>query len=928
MITQPASSDFFVAGGTLRFDAPSYVERPADATLLHLAATGQLCYVLTTRQMGKSSLMSRTARQLRAQGYRVALIDLTSMGQAEETTWYLSLLDDLVVQLHLPVDAEDWWQAHQSLSHVKRFTKFVQEVVMGLLQEPVAIFIDEVDSALKLPFSDDFFAAVRAIHNQNVTAVGAGQLAFILLGVAAPNDLIKDSLRTPFNVGERLQLGELSLPAAQNVWRKGLPQPSERLVERIFYWTSGHPYLTQKVARAIAQDTQHTWQPGDVDVLVHDLFFSERSLIEESNLQFIQGRVSGSPQRDALLKLYGTILRDKKPIANDERSDLQTELKLYGLVKVNAARHLVVRNRIYAQTFSHRWIRQQRQSRQKQLFWLLALFFVLILGGAGIYFWQQAQQTEALLAASYRDNFLATENPTLRLDNLANLLLLDGYQAEGVALFQELSSEEQVALFRNVTPDLQLQMETAVTVLYQTLTIENIDEIAENSQVLAAMMDALNQVQAQKSTLATEIESWLQGRAAALREDYDGARIAYSVVLSLNPDNLSARYERALAQIALNQTAATLDDLTVLAEQNPSWRSQVQQLLADTPTLQAAVSANNDTLLALLQATPVPTVLATAVPTDSPINTPLSTDAVLPTLTALPSSSPVEAVVVETAVLNEIPLSVPATAPEGFIVYTCFDGAVDQICTIEASGANQQQLTFGSSTAWYASGSLARNEILYSSREPGLFTIFRLALDEQEVQAISSPLAGDYSPTYSPDGRQIAFTRAEAGQQRIWVMNRDGSGLRLLTNLPGDSLDPTWSPDGQMIAFAYQASGETRYAHQLIQADGTNLQALPVPLEQIGGRSDWSPDGQWLAIYAGPPGRHDIYLLAVDGSEYRRLTNSGDNLAPSFSPDGNWIVFTSSRDGDNELFIMRLDGSGLTQLTNNELSDWQPRWVR
>jgi TolB protein len=69
-------------------------------------------------------------------------------------------------------------------------------------------------------------------------------------------------------------------------------------------------------------------------------------------------------------------------------------------------------------------------------------------------------------------------------------------------------------------------------------------------------------------------------------------------------------------------------------------------------------------------------------------------------------------------------------------------------------------------------------------------------------------------------------------------------------------------------------------------------------------------------------------LLATDGTELRRLTNRGDNLAPSFSPDGNWIVFTSSRDGDNELFIMRLDGSGLTQLTNNELSDWQPRWAR
>ena len=54
----------------------------------------------------------------------------------------------------------------------------------------------------------------------------------------------------------------------------------------------------------------------------------------------------------------------------------------------------------------------------------------------------------------------------------------------------------------------------------------------------------------------------------------------------------------------------------------------------------------------------------------------------------------------------------------------------------------------------------------------------------------------------------------------------------------------------------------------------------------------------------------DIYLVATNGSDVRRLTFTGDNLAPSFSPDGNWIVFTSARDGDNELYIMRLDGSG------------------
>lgn len=621
MINQSLPTDFFVAGGTLRFDAPSYVERPADTKLLRLAANGQLCYVLTTRQMGKSSLMNRTAQQLLAQGCRVALIDLTSIGQADETTWYLSFLDDLVSQLHLPTDAEAWWQAHKALSNVKRFTKFVHEEVVGQIDEQIAIFIDEVDSALSLPFSDDFFAAVRAIHNQSLMTTDAGQLAFVLLGVAAPNDLIKESQRTPFNIGERLQLGELSLSAAQTVWATGLPQPTTQLLERIFYWTSGHPYLTQKIARAIAQSPQPTWDAEEIDKLVHTLFFSERSLVEESNLQFIQGRLNNSLQKDSLLKLYAKILGSKKKVVNNERSALQSELKLYGLVKVGEGGNLVVRNRIYAQTFNQNWLRQHQKNRKKQFMLLLAILLILISGGIGIYFWQQSQQTEALLAASYRNNFLATENASLRLDNLANLLALDGYHAEGIALFHSLSFGEQVALFNSVTPDLQVPTETAVSALYQTLTIETIDETAANSQILAAMLDALQKIQPQNSTMAAEIDSWLQGRSAALRGDYDGARINYSVALSLNPDNLPARYERALAQLALNQTEAALADLTILASTDSSWRDRVQQMLADQPALNTAVSTDNETLMALVASTPVPTTIETAILTPTPNNT-------------------------------------------------------------------------------------------------------------------------------------------------------------------------------------------------------------------------------------------------------------------------------------------------------------------
>ena len=123
MGTGKRAPDFFVAGGTLRSDAPSYVERPADDELFNLALAGTFCYVLTPRQMGKSSLMIRTARRLQAQGVHTAIVDLTSIGtKVTVEQWYLSLLNQLKRRLRLTADVETWWQAHASLGHVQRFT--------------------------------------------------------------------------------------------------------------------------------------------------------------------------------------------------------------------------------------------------------------------------------------------------------------------------------------------------------------------------------------------------------------------------------------------------------------------------------------------------------------------------------------------------------------------------------------------------------------------------------------------------------------------------------------------------------------------------------------------------------------------------------------------------------------------------------------
>ncbi len=200
-------NQFFKAGGTLSLKDRCYVTRPADDELYHHVLAGDFCYVLTPRQMGKSSLMVRTADRLRREAQLgVVTIDLTDIGTAPLDQWYVSVLGRIQRQLRLSVSAEKWWIEKAAFTPTDRFTRYLREVVLTECQTKVVIFIDEIDTTLQFDFRDDFFAAIRAMYNARASETAFERLTFVLLGVASPSDLIRDRSRTPFNIGQAIPL--------------------------------------------------------------------------------------------------------------------------------------------------------------------------------------------------------------------------------------------------------------------------------------------------------------------------------------------------------------------------------------------------------------------------------------------------------------------------------------------------------------------------------------------------------------------------------------------------------------------------------------------------------------------------------------------------------------------------------------------------
>jgi WD40 repeat protein len=353
----------YQVGGSLPANAVTYVRREADELLFQGLLRGEFCYVFNARQMGKSSLRVQTTYRLQAEGVRCGVIDMTAIGTREVTPeqWYASIMGMLVKNFALNVNLSSWWRDREHLSLVNRLSDFWETVLLPQVSAPIVIFIDEIDSVLSLKFAtDDFFALIRACYNRRAEQPEYSRLSFALFGVATPRDLITDTTRTPFNIGQAIELRGFYLseatPLLQGFYH--LVCDPVATLERILFWTGGQPFLTQKLCRLLVEKAV-----TDVDYLVQTAILDNwESQDDPEHLKTIRDRILYcEEQRGRLLGLYQNILlrciSDNDAISADNSPE-QTELILTGLVEKQGG-ILQIKNPIYQQIFNLDWVAQQ-----------------------------------------------------------------------------------------------------------------------------------------------------------------------------------------------------------------------------------------------------------------------------------------------------------------------------------------------------------------------------------------------------------------------------------------------------------------------------------------------------------------------------------------------------------------------------------------